>query len=320
MIVTKALRVFLLRRGFPRNISVISSSYTIRYPLNGHRHGSTGSESKPILLDKPSKYNAPSHPTRHNKKSPRQYGPSLTAKEKEAQSKKRYPYMFPPEGTFLHWFLRDRFIHVWIILVWLQLSKIKIKPRPLLRARIPVHAVLPCLLHNDSGILPHVNCCAFDSTKGHIFLQSRFLHRAVLQSLQTSYRANYHSDRWKKAEKTWRCGEETPLSTGAWNWHQGAGLHFLEKHTSPLIRGLFIGNWGDKTNSWRWPGGREYCLPLWGTRTANVRGLGGQTKTCKEVVWNLVVQGSLWPDSMNKRCSGFIRRGVGILDSGFQWG
>lgn len=184
MIVTTALRVFLLRRGVPRKFSVISSSYAIRYPLNGHRHGSTGSASKPILLDKPSKYNPPSHPTRLNKKSPRHYGPSLTAKEKEAQSKKRYPYMFPPEGTFMHWFLRDRFIHVWIILVCMIATlKDGNRPSPLLRPKIPVHSVLPCLLHDDSGILPHVNCCAFDSTKRHIFLQSSFLHRAVLQSL-----------------------------------------------------------------------------------------------------------------------------------------
>lgn len=120
MLATTALRFFLLRRGIPCKSSasvVTRSSYSIRYPLNGRRHGSTGSSSKPILLDKPSKYNPPSHPTRLNKKYPRQYGPSLTAKEKEAQNKKRYPYMFPPEGTFMHWFLRDRFIHVWIILV-----------------------------------------------------------------------------------------------------------------------------------------------------------------------------------------------------------
>jgi hypothetical protein len=44
-------------------------------------------------------------------------GPPLSAKEKEEQATKRYPNMFPPEGTVMHKFLTTRWIHAWIALV-----------------------------------------------------------------------------------------------------------------------------------------------------------------------------------------------------------
>lgn len=33
------------------------------------------------------------------------------------QKTKRYPHMMPPEGSFMHWFLTDRTIHLWITIV-----------------------------------------------------------------------------------------------------------------------------------------------------------------------------------------------------------
>jgi len=37
--------------------------------------------------------------------------------QKEEQANKQYPRMMPPEGSFLHWFLTNRSIHLWITLV-----------------------------------------------------------------------------------------------------------------------------------------------------------------------------------------------------------
>ncbi|KAJ5226000.1 hypothetical protein N7468_007225 [Penicillium chermesinum] len=63
----------------------------------------------------------PSHPQRivdparvTSSSQPVNYGPRLTAEEREAQNKKQYPNMFPPEGTVMHKFLTSKWIHVWI--------------------------------------------------------------------------------------------------------------------------------------------------------------------------------------------------------------
>jgi hypothetical protein len=45
-------------------------------------------------------------------------GRPLTAQEKEEQKTKRYPNMFPAEGTVLFKFLTSRWIHVWIAMVF----------------------------------------------------------------------------------------------------------------------------------------------------------------------------------------------------------
>lgn len=96
-----------------------SSSFTI---LPRIRHASNSSKSasssKPLVLEKPSKFNPPSHPARLNRAPPRQYpGPPLSAPEKEAQKSRKYPRMMPAEGTFMHWFLTNRSIHLSITLV-----------------------------------------------------------------------------------------------------------------------------------------------------------------------------------------------------------
>ncbi|KAL1965547.1 hypothetical protein VTN77DRAFT_5631 [Rasamsonia byssochlamydoides] len=80
-------------------------------------------EGKPRVLAQPDKFRPPSHPARRvlqtrNGKiigAPYNYpGPPLSEKEKEEQKKRRYPNMFPPEGTVMHKFLTTRWIHVWI--------------------------------------------------------------------------------------------------------------------------------------------------------------------------------------------------------------
>lgn len=71
----------------------------------------------PIVLEKPTKFNPPSHPQRRAKPAPRYPGPNLSAEETERMATKKYPNMMPAEGTFMHWFINNRNIHMWITLV-----------------------------------------------------------------------------------------------------------------------------------------------------------------------------------------------------------
>ncbi|KAJ5923732.1 hypothetical protein N7454_008977 [Penicillium verhagenii] len=124
---------FLLPRGLP-------SARTLR--TLQHQHRSLNSNSSPRsfsttsavsrmnkkpetrksrILEKPDKFRPPSHPqrlvtpvARTPAGQPVNYGASLTAAEREAQNKKQYPTMFPPEGTVMFKFLTSRWIHVWI--------------------------------------------------------------------------------------------------------------------------------------------------------------------------------------------------------------
>lgn len=97
--------------------------YMTRTPSNIRRYASKA-PSVPKTLAKPAKYVAPSHPYRPRKKTPTQYpGPPVSEKEKEQRKRKRYPNMFPNQGTFMHWFLTNRLIHLWITLVGLSIPQ-----------------------------------------------------------------------------------------------------------------------------------------------------------------------------------------------------
>lgn len=76
---------------------------------------------KPRVLEQPDKFRPPSHPARLRPK-PRYTGPPLSEHERQAQTKRQYPHMMPPEGTFMHWFLTDRWVHAFISLVSSSLS------------------------------------------------------------------------------------------------------------------------------------------------------------------------------------------------------
>jgi len=85
------------------------------------------SSSKPVpkgrLLEKPTRFNPPSHPARLPRRNRQPaFSVPLSAKEKEQQKTKQYPHMMPPEGTFFHWFLTNRTIHVWITMVRIPAS------------------------------------------------------------------------------------------------------------------------------------------------------------------------------------------------------
>ncbi|KIW26025.1 uncharacterized protein PV07_09154 [Cladophialophora immunda] len=84
-------------------------------PLVARRTASTDG-SKPIVLEQPDKFRPPSHPARlgRPRRPPAAYNQGTTTEEKERQKSKSYPHMFPNKGTFMHWFLTDRWIHLWI--------------------------------------------------------------------------------------------------------------------------------------------------------------------------------------------------------------
>lgn len=84
------------------------------------QHASTdASTSKPLNLEKPTKFYPPSHPQRLAKRRlPRQYsGPPMSEAQREEQKTKKYPNMMPAEGTFMYWFLNSRLLHMSITLV-----------------------------------------------------------------------------------------------------------------------------------------------------------------------------------------------------------
>ncbi|KAF6230405.1 hypothetical protein HO133_004747 [Letharia lupina] len=71
---------------------------------------------QPRILEKPTKFNPPSHGKRLKQQIPRHYGPQLTGEQRNEQQTKKYPNMMPAPGTFMHWFLTSRGIHTFISL------------------------------------------------------------------------------------------------------------------------------------------------------------------------------------------------------------
>ena len=87
------------------------------------RNASTASSSNPKVLGKPDKFVPPSHPVRLYKDPSVQYpGPSISQKQNEQQKKKHYPNMPPPVGSWLHYIIFSRWIHMTITLVGLSCS------------------------------------------------------------------------------------------------------------------------------------------------------------------------------------------------------
>ncbi len=114
-----AIPRFLLPRGVHRipYQSIIATSKSAR-----HASSRPPPTDKSRILEKPAKFNPPSHGARLNKAPPRNYpGPALSHEAKQERATKQYPHMMPSEGTFMHWFLTNRSIHMWITLVNLLL-------------------------------------------------------------------------------------------------------------------------------------------------------------------------------------------------------
>jgi hypothetical protein len=71
------------------------------------------------VIPQPDKYRPPSHGKRtpRSETTQRSYGPPLTEEDKKRMRTKKYPNMMSPEGTFSHWFLHNKVIHLWITMV-----------------------------------------------------------------------------------------------------------------------------------------------------------------------------------------------------------
>ncbi|PGH03878.1 hypothetical protein AJ79_07236 [Helicocarpus griseus UAMH5409] len=122
---------FLLPRGISKNILLFlnNARNNARPQPQLRQKFSTSSNSSAKtppsggrVLEKPDRFRPPSHPSRRvmNPRrgaaaEPRNYpGPKLSEAEAAEKKTKKYPNMFPPEGTVMHKFLTSRGIHVWI--------------------------------------------------------------------------------------------------------------------------------------------------------------------------------------------------------------
>ena len=115
----------------PGHIAFRSARIQILPPLPSRNLPSCRNTStkpaKHIVLEKPEKFNPPSHPARLNRKPPRQYpGPRLSESQQQEQKTKQYPNTFPPKGTWRYWFLTNRSIHVFITLVRPHIFELRI--------------------------------------------------------------------------------------------------------------------------------------------------------------------------------------------------
>lgn len=110
---------FLLPLQSPlwRGARVQPSQSLISFSTSG-KLAASGKDDKPIVLEKPLKFNPPSHGSRLKKNTlPKHYGPSLTADEVSAQRQRSYPGMMAAEGTWAHFFWHSRMLHVFITMV-----------------------------------------------------------------------------------------------------------------------------------------------------------------------------------------------------------
>ena len=73
--------------------------------------------SKPIVLEKPERFNPPSHGKRLPRSIPKHYGGAPTAEEAQSRKTKQYPGLPPPDNTWSHWFINSRGVHMFITLV-----------------------------------------------------------------------------------------------------------------------------------------------------------------------------------------------------------
>ncbi|KIW58539.1 hypothetical protein PV05_03049 [Exophiala xenobiotica] len=101
--------------------------------------------NKPIVLEQPDKFRPPSHPARltSRRRAPAAYNQGTTAEEKESQKTRTYPHMFPQKGSFMHWFLTDRWIHIWITMGTLTLLAVITLTQTFLKTSPYAHLLPP---------------------------------------------------------------------------------------------------------------------------------------------------------------------------------
>ena len=83
-----------------------------------YKSTTAGKSSKPPVLEKPTRFNPPSHGSRLPRRTtPRHYGGELSSEEVHAQKKREYPGVMAPDGTWSHWFWHSRSLHMFVTMV-----------------------------------------------------------------------------------------------------------------------------------------------------------------------------------------------------------
>ncbi|KAI4643262.1 uncharacterized protein J4E78_009988 [Alternaria triticimaculans] len=137
------------------------------------------------VIPQPDKYRPPSH----SKRAPNRnlenkiYGAPVSEEDKKRMATKKYPNMMSPEGTFSHWFLHNRAIHLWITMGILVSLAIAAWYMDFISKTVFGH-----LLPSRKDFLRH----PFESS-------SRFIEVYKMHMEQTSQQ--YQQQRLKKAEE-----------------------------------------------------------------------------------------------------------------------
>ncbi|KAK4190012.1 hypothetical protein QBC35DRAFT_491767 [Podospora australis] len=107
-------RGLIWRRVAAGSLHPSSASTTTQNQIITRRLASTKpSPTGPRVLEKPERFNPPSHGSRLPKKQiPRHYGGDLSEAERTVQAQRDYPMTMPAKGTWAHWFLHSRWIHL----------------------------------------------------------------------------------------------------------------------------------------------------------------------------------------------------------------
>lgn len=91
----------------------VSQHIRVRYASSSSR-----ADGKPIVLEKPAKFNPPSHGARLKSKAlPKHYSPPLSEAEIQVRSQRSYPGMMAPQGSWQHWFWHSKLLHTVITMV-----------------------------------------------------------------------------------------------------------------------------------------------------------------------------------------------------------
>lgn len=97
-----------------------SELLTVRHASNKPAKPANKKE-KVMILEKPERFNPPSHGARLPNKATRpqqqHYGGALSGDEVAAQKTNDYPGLPAPQGTWAHWFWNSRLLHLTITMV-----------------------------------------------------------------------------------------------------------------------------------------------------------------------------------------------------------
>jgi hypothetical protein len=146
----------LLLRSQPRALPPLSStvsrchaSASSKGLSEEFRRRQAAQQSKlPPVIPQPDKYRPPSHSARKPNRNLENkiYGAPISEEDKKRMATKKYPNMMSPEGTFSHWFLNNRSIHLWITMVLL------LPPHPIPEPRLTPESGHPRLPRRHSMV------------------------------------------------------------------------------------------------------------------------------------------------------------------------